>query len=216
MKIKKIGWTSFLMSSQNISAITDPLAAVEAGVSISKTPVDIALFTDYEKPVKVSILKDNKLDTKIVPDKRDKVMEISTPGEFEVGGLMIRRDIDKDFYIIDENTIRVLYLGGTNSNFDPETIKDVGDVDVLILPVGDGVNFMNFDTMEKIISDIDPAVLLPCAFCEDGVKGNTCKSKEEFIKHFGFANVREETYFNVVKKKVDEENQQSVEVIFLQ
>ncbi len=216
MKIKKVGWTSFLISSPNISVVTDPLAAVEAGASISKTATDIAIFTNYDKTVKTSIIKDNNLDTKIVPDKREKVMEISTPGEFEVGGIMIRRDIDKDFYIIDENTLRVVYLGGTGSSFDPESVKNVGDVDVLILPVGDGVNFMSFDTMEKVISEIDPAVLLPCAFCEDGAKGNTCKSKEEFIKHFGFANVREEATLNVVKKKVDEENQQSVEVIFLQ
>lgn len=215
MKIKKIGWTSFLISSQNISALTDPLASSEMGVSLPKTSADIAIFTEYEKRIKTNILKDNKLDAKIVPDKRDKIMEISTPGEFEVGGLMIRRDIDKDFYIIDENTIRVLYLGGTNSKFDPESVKNVGDVDVLILPVGDGINFMNLDTMEKVISDIDPAILLPCAFSEDGPKGNTLKTKEEFIKHFGFANVREESYLNVVKKKVDEENQQSVEVIFL-
>jgi L-ascorbate metabolism protein UlaG (beta-lactamase superfamily) len=216
MKIKKVGWTSFLLSSPNISVVTDPLATVEAGVSLSKTATDIALFTNYEKDIEESIVKDNKLDTKIVPDRREKVMEISTPGEFEVGGLMIRRDIDDDFYIIDENTIRIIYLGGTNSQFNVESVKNVGDVDVLILPVGDGVNFMNFDTMEKVISDIDPAVILPCAFCEDGAKGNSCKSKEEFIKHFGFANVREETTLNVTKKKVDEENQQSVEVIFLQ
>jgi hypothetical protein len=58
-------------------------------------------------------------------------------------------------------------------------------------------------------------VLLPCAYAEDGPKGNTLKSKDEFIKHFGFANVREEGYLNVTKKKVDEEEQQSVEVIFL-
>lgn len=215
MKIKKIGWTSFLISTPNISAILDPLTLSELGLTFPKTSADIAIFTDYDKKIKTSILKDTKLDAKVVPDHREKVMEIATPGEFEVGGLMIRRDIDKNFYIIDENTIRVVYLGGTNSSFDPESVKDVGDVDVLIIPVGDGIEFMNFDVMEKVISDIDPAVLLPCAFCEEGVKGNSCKSKEEFIKHFGFANVREEGYLNVTKKKVDEEGAQSVEVIFL-
>ncbi len=215
MKIKKVGWTSFLISSANVSAITDPLKLSESGASFPKTQADIAIFTDYGKEIKESILKDNKLDTKVVTDHRDKVMEIATPGEFEIGGLMIRRGIDNDYYIIDENTLRVLYLGGANNKFDLATLKDLGDVDVLILPVGDGVNFMNFDTIEKVISEVDPAVLLPCAFCEDGAKGNSCKSKEEFIKHFGFTNVRDETTLNVAKKKVDEEEQQSVEVIFL-
>lgn len=215
MKIKKVGWTSFLISSPNVSAITDPLALSDIGVSFPKTSADIAIFTEYNKTIKVNILKDNKIDGKVVPDHRENIIEISTPGEFEIGGLMIRRDIDKDFFIIDEGTLRVVYLGGTGSKFDPSNVKDVGDVDVLILPVGDGVNFMNFDTMEKVISDVDPAVILPCAFNEDGPKGNTFKTKEEFINHFGFANVREEGYLNVTKKKVDEEEQKSVEVIFL-
>lgn len=215
MKIKKIGWTSFLITTPTMSAITDPLMLSQLGTSFPKTAADISLFSQYNKEIKESILKDNKLEGKVVPDHRDKVMEIYTPGEFEIGGLMIRRDIDSDYFIIDENTLRVVYMGGTDNKFNIETLKNTGDVDVLILPVGDGVSFMNFDTMEKVISEVDPAILLPCAFCEDGAKGNTCKSKEEFIKHFGFANVREETTLNVVKKKVDEEEQNSVEVIFL-
>jgi len=215
MKIKKIGWTSFLISNPNISVMTDPLLLSESEASFPKTSTDIIVVTNHDKEIKESILKDSKLEGKVVPEHREKVMEINTPGEFEIGGLMIRRDIDSDVYIVDENNLRVVYLGGTGKNFDPASIKNVGDVDVLILPVGDGVNFMDFDTMEKIISHIDPAVLLPCAYSEDGPKGNTLKSKEEFIKHFGFANVREEGYLNVTKKKVDEEDQQSVEVIFL-
>lgn len=215
MKIKKVAWTSFLISSPSISVLTDPLITSTSNGAFPKTSTDIIAVTNYEKEIKENIIKDNGLDTKIVPEHRDKVMEIAMPGEFEVGGLMIRRGINSDFYIIDENTLRVVYMGGTGKNFDLATVKGIGDVDVLILPVGDGQNFMDFDTMEKVISEIDPAVLLPCAYKEDGKKENDCKSKDDFIKHFGFANVRNENFLNVTKKKVDEEEQQSVEVIFL-
>jgi len=215
MKIKKIGWTSFLISNANISAMTDPLMLAEAGVSFPKTSTDIVVVTQYGEDIKEGIIKDNKLESKVVPEHREKIFEISTSGEYEIGGLMIRRDMDSDMYIIDENNLRVVYLGGTNKDFDPAKLKNTGDVDVLILPVGDGVNFMDFDAMEKVISEIDPAIILPCAYREEGPKGNTLKSKDEFIKHFGFANVRDESYINVTKKKVDEEDQQSVEVIFL-
>ena len=215
MKIKKIGWTSFLVSNSNISAMTDPLMLAEAGVSFPKTSTDIVLVTQYDKDIKEGIIKDNKLENKVVPEHREKIFEIYTSGEYEIGGLMIRRDMDSDMYIIDENNLRAVYLGGTKKDFDPVKLKNTGDVDVLILPVGDGVNFMDFDVMEKVISEIDPAIILPCAYSEEGAKGNALKSKEEFIKHFGFANVRDESYINVTKKKVDEEEQQSVEVIFL-
>jgi hypothetical protein len=214
MKIKRIGWTSFLITSDNISILTDPLELSESGASFPKTRADVVLFTNYPKEIKKGILKDNKLDSKVVSEEREEVMEISTPGEYEVGGMMIRRGITDDFFIIDEKTIRAVYLGGTNKDFDPKKTKNLGDVDVLIVPVGDGVNFMDFDKIERVISNTDPSILIPCAYKDGGSGKKDLKSKEEFIKHFGFANVREENYINVSKKKVEKE-QQSVEVVFL-
>ncbi len=214
MKIKRVGWTSFLISSPNVSAITDPIMLFQSGVSFPKTKADIAIFSGYDKEVKDTVLQDNKLDKKVVVETRPSIMEIYTAGEFEIGGLMIRRDLGQNFYIIDEKNVRVVYLGGTDNDFQPDVVKDVGDVDVLIIPVGDGIHFMDFDKLEKVISNIDPAIILPCAYKEENSKMEGIKSKDEFIKYFGFANVSEETTLNVAKKKVEEE-QQSAEVIFL-
>ena len=214
MKIKKIGWTSFLLTSDNITVLTDPLMLKESGISFPKTKTDVCLYTEAKDPKK-SILEDNKLEKKVVGDSRENIMEIHTPGEYEIGGIMIRRGIGEKFFIIDEKTTRVVYMGGTDNSFDPADVKDLGDVDVLIIPVGDGVTFMNFDKMEKVISNVDPAILIPCAYKGEGGSNTDLKSKDEFIKHFGFANVREENYINISKKRV-EQDQQSVEVIFLQ
>lgn len=215
MKIKKVGWTSFLLNGTSISVLTDPLKLLEVQKNFPKTKTDICLFTRYEKDIKKSIVKDNKLEKKIVTDNREDIMEISIPGEFEVGGLMIRRGVGDDFFIIDEGTLRIVYMGDTDNSFDPKDVSDLGDVDVLIVPVGDGVNFMDFDKLEKVFSNTDPAILIPCAYKEEDEKNGKLKSKQEFIKHFGFANVRDENYLNVDKKKV-ERDQQSVEVVFLQ
>jgi len=214
MKIKRIGWTSFLIANDNISILTDPLKFSESGTTFPKTKADVVLFTNYPKEVKEGILKDNKLDNKVVPEKREEIMEINGPGEYEVGGMMIRRGIGDDFFIIDEKTTRVVYLGGTDENFDPKETKNLGDIDVLIVPVGDGVNFMDFDKIERVISNTDPSILIPCAYKDGDSVEKGLKSKEEFIKYFGFANVREENYISVFKKKVEKE-QQSVEVVFL-
>ncbi len=215
MKIKRIGWTSFLLSSSKISLITDPLLLNASGVSFPKTPADIALFTNVKKDPQKSIILDNDLEKKIVPDTRDSVMEIYMPGEFEVGGMMIRRDVGTSFYMIDQKTVRVVYLGGIDESFDVEKVKDLGDVDVLIAPVGNSDSFLSFEKLEKVFSYIDPEILLPCAYAEDGSKEkNNLKSKEEFIKHFGFTNVHDESYITV-KPSIKEEEQKSMEVIFL-
>ncbi|MHC1716975.1 MAG: MBL fold metallo-hydrolase [Candidatus Dojkabacteria bacterium] len=215
MKIKRVGWSTFLFTSENITILTDPVMLSTVGLSLPKTKVDVCLFSNYTEPVKESIIKDSKLESKIVPDKRESVMEINTPGEFEVGGLMIRRGIVDNFYIIDEKSVRIVYMGGTDNTFDPNSVKDIGDVDVLILPVGDGVDFMSFENIEKVLSNVDPAILIPCSYKESGVKNENVKSKEEFTKHFGFGNVKEESYLSINKKSIEEE-QKSVEVIFLE
>lgn len=214
MKIKKIGWTSFLIYTDNISVLTDPLELNRLKATFPKTSTDICLFTSYEKKINKSILGDNKVEKKIVPDHRETIMEIYTPGEYEVGGLMIRRGLNEDFFVVDEKNLRLVYMGGTDNSFDPKESKNLGDVDVLIIPVGDGVSFMDFDKIERVISNVDPAILIPCAYKGEADTESELKSREEFIKHFGFGNVHEENYFNVNSKKV-EKDQQSVEVVFL-
>ena len=215
MKIKRIGWTTFLITADNTSLITDPLLLSESGISFPKTSADIAVFTNVISDPKKTLLKDNGLDKKVVPDKRDETMEIFLPGEFEVGGMMIRRGIGTNFYTVDEKTVRVVYLGGIDESFDIELVKDLGDVDVLIVPVGNSEQFLSFEKLEKVLSYIDPEILLPCAYAEDeSEKHEDLKSKEEFIKHFGFTNVRDENYITV-KPTTKEADQKSVEVVFL-
>lgn len=215
MKIKRIAWTTFLISTKEVSLITDPLKLQESGIMFPKTVADISVFTDVDKESKKGILKDNGLEKKVVTEERDSVMEIYIPGEYEVGGMMIRRSIGTNFYLIDESTVRVAYLGGIDNSFDVEKTKDLGDVDVLIVPVGNGEHFLSFDKLEKVLSYVDPAILLPCAYKEDGGEiYDDLKSKEEFIKHFGFTNVSDENYINI-KPTSKEADQKGLQVVFL-
>lgn len=215
MKIKKVGWTAFLLTTDNISVLTDPGILKNSGASFPKTAADVVLFTDYPiSPDTNSVLAKLNLTDKVEPDKREKVMEIYTPGEYEVGGIMIRRGLDDDFYIIDDKNLRTVYMGATGKDFNPEKAKNLGDVDALILPIGNGDMFMEYDTIEKVVSNIDPAILIPCAYKGESKKIDGLKSREEFIQHFGYANAKDEGYINLAKRRV-EEDQKSVEVIFL-
>lgn len=215
MKIKKIGWTTFLLTTDSISVITDPGLLKESRSSFPKTSADVALFTHEQNTSdNIKVLDILGIKDKIEPDKRDAIFEIFTPGEYEVGGIMVRRDIGEDYYIIDEKNLRVVYMGATGKDFDAEKVKNLGDVDALILPIGDSEMFMGYDTLEKVILNIDPAILIPCAYKGESKKEQNLKSREDFIQHFGFANVKDEGYINLAKRKV-EEDQKSVEIVFL-
>lgn len=215
MKIKKVGFTSFLLTSNatSTSVVTDPLYSVESKGGFTKTKADICLFTDPILIAEEKIIETKKLDTKVIPDNREKIIEISSPGEFEIGGLMIRRGLDEPFYLIDEKELRVVYLGLVDKDFDVDLTKDLGDVEVLIAPVGDGEKFPSYEKLEKIINNIDPNILLPYGFSTDENKIEGLKTRDEFIKHFGFTNVSDENYVNITS--ITETDQKFIKVIFL-
>jgi len=214
MKIRNIGWTTFQLNVGDITLLTDPNALKESGLSFTKVKSDVVLFTDNELIGKENILEEKDLLKKIESDNRKSIIEISSPGEFEIGGVMVRRDVDSSFYIIDEKILRVVYMGLLDNNFDISLTKDLGDVDVLILPIGNGSLFIDYEKIEKILNNVDPTILLPCAYKKDGLKiGKDIKSREDFIKYFGFTNVRDESYVNVSPSP--EQEQKNMEVIFL-
>ncbi len=214
MKIKNLGWSTFQLTVGEISLITDPLALKESGLSFTKVKTDVVLYTDKKLIGKEEILKENDLLKKVEPEHRESIIEISSPGEFEIGGVMVRRDVEAPFYLIDETILRVVYMGLLDNSFDTSSTKDLGDVDVLILPIGNGSLFIDYDKIEKVINNVDPTILLPCAYKQDGLKvGKDIKSREDFIKYFGFTNVRDESYINVSPSP--EQEQKNMEVIFL-
>ena len=214
MKIKSLGWSSFCLSNDNMSILTDPVALKESGIGLPKCKADVVLFSQRDLYGKEDILREYELEKKIEPDHRDNIFEISSPGEYEIGGMMIRRGIDLPFYTIDEGNLRIVYMGVIDNSLDVSKTKDLGDVDVLILPIGNGDLFIDYEKIEKILNYIDPTVLLPCAYKMDGLKvGKDIKSRDDFIKYFGFTNVKEQSSLNVTSTV--EQESKIMEVIFL-
>lgn len=197
-----------------MSILTDPVALKESGIGLPKCKADVVLFSQRDLYGKEDILREYELEKKIEPDHRDNIFEISSPGEYEIGGMMIRRGIDLPFYTIDEGNLRVVYVGVIDNSLDVSKTKDLGDVDVLILPIGNGDLFIDYEKIEKILNYIDPTVLLPCAYKMDGLKvGKDIKSRDDFIKYFGFTNVKEQSSLNVTSTV--EQESKIMEVIFL-
>jgi len=188
MKIKSLGYLSFNMSFDNVEVFTDPLSLDEVGLKLPKTKADVVLHTNTVTDEQLL-----NVEQKIVPAKKEEVLHIRTPGEYELGGLMVRRNIKDNFYILDEDFLRVLYVGSLPKDTKSEVFKDLGDVEVLVIPVGDGESFPEFSVIEKIISIVDPLLLIPSGFRTSSMKsGKDLKAVDDFVKQSGYANVRRE------------------------
>lgn len=206
MKIKHLGFSAFKIVGDQGSVITDPIAAINAGVKLDKTEVDIALFSQKELIGKQAVLAEAGLSSKIVPQNRKDVFEVVNFGEYAISGLMIRRLVKSGIYLIDEGYLRLAYIGLVGTEFEIDWVKNLGDIDVLILPVGDNGVFPPVEKVEKVVSAIDPAYLIPYGYAEDGLKGEyaNLKKLEDFMKECGYANTMQEKELkltNVLEKE---------------
>ena len=206
MKIKSINPLSFEISLDTVSVVTDPLAFSDFGSKFPKSEGYVAVFMQEKYEGKENLLKDFD---KLVPKNKGNIFEISMPGEYEIGQILIQRPVNAPFVMFGSGNSTALLIGLDSKNIDLGMLKDLGDIDVLIAPVGKGESMVDYDKLQEIISEIEPSTLVPYAYGDDlGLQG-----KEEFLKYFGYTNFREEKMLKVTGKF--EEEERAMEVVFI-
>lgn len=146
------------------------------------------------------------------------VFRISGPGEYEVGGVLVRginsyHDESKGsqrgrntIYIINIEGVNVCHLGDLGQKKLTETqLEDIGDVDVLLIPVGGIFTIDAKDAME-IIAQINPKIVIPMHYKTPELKyelGNV----DEFVKQMGITNIETVKKLPVKKDRLSEELQ---------
>ncbi len=155
MEIKWHGNTCFTLKDKGVRLIVNP--DKEAG----KLKGDIALSSLKQDASEVS-------DTEKV---------IDWPGEYEIKGIHIAgfeawtksRSKEKEegstgdetiIFYFDIGKIKCCHLGGLGHVLMSETVKAIGDVDVLMIDIGEKSNLNTKKSME-IIEAIDPRMLIP-------------------------------------------------------
>lgn len=98
---------------------------------------------------------------------------IEEPGEYEVKGVHIKgiQGFHDDshgkekgkvvFYVIETENMKICHLSDIGQKeLTPEQIEEIGDVDILMIPVG-GVYTTNAKQASNIISQIEPKIVIP-------------------------------------------------------
>ena len=113
-------------------------------------------------------------------------------------------------FVITADGLNLVHMGDIGHSLDPELLKKIGKVDILLLPVG-GFFMIDAAMAQKIINDIKPGVTVPMHY-----KTQKCNFPiapvEDFTKNQ--ANVRILKESSVVIKK--ETLPQEPEIIVLQ
>jgi len=143
---------------------------------------------------------------------------LSGPGEYEIGGVFISgiamHTIDPEndvarynvaYKAIYNNNLTVLHLGDLAHVPDQSTIEDLGEVNVLLVPVGGGQSLRGALAAD-VIALIEPNYIVPMHYALPGLKP-ALDSVEPFLKAMGVSRVEEESLLRVSASDLPEQPQ---------
>ena len=143
---------------------------------------------------------------------------ISDPGEYEVKGLFVqgiqdllvdRGDVLRPLvYRIVAEGISVAFLGGMKRKLTEAEIEGLGNIDILILPVGGG-DVMDAKTAQEMVTAIEPRLVIPIHFALPGSKAELA-DVSAFVKQAGIAKRTDATKLKVSRKDLPTEDMELV------
>jgi len=185
MEIKYLGHSCFRIKGKKATLVTDPFSGI--GYKMPKVRADIVTIShDHTDHNNVSVIEGVK-----------KVL--NGPGEYEIQGVSviglpsyhdsengIKRG-NNTIYIIEMGIFRLVHLGDLGHLLNESDIEEIGEVDILMIPVG-GHYTIGPKEAVKVIHDIDPRIIIPMHYQQPGLDQNMFKDLiglEDFAKEFG-------------------------------
>ena len=162
MEIKYLGHSSFLIKTNDARIVTDPYDSKMVGLKLPKMEADIVTVSHGHK--------DHNQSEQV--EGTPKVFD--WPGQFETKGVRVwgfRTYHDKKegaergenvMFKFESEGISILHCGDLGA-VPPDTFLDeVGDVDVLLVPVGNKYTISPDEAIERI-KKVEPEIVVPYA-----------------------------------------------------
>jgi len=197
------GHSCFRLTERNqITVITDPYSDV-IGLPAPKLKGDVVTIS-HDEPGH-NFFDAVKSDPHI----------LTGPGEYEIGGVFISgiamHDIEAPSprwnvsYLFQYNGLTVLHLGDMSHVPDQSTIEALGEVNVVLVPVGGG-NALRAGQAAEVIALIEPHFIVPMHYELPGLNIEL-DSVDKFIKAMGISKVQEEDNLKVTSGMLPEQPQ---------
>lgn len=110
----------------------------------------------------------------------DEKLLIDSAGEYEVDNFIVRGyatknygdfddKLDQTFYVVEVNDFKIAIIGNISAKLSEDQIENIGTVDILILPTGGGGYTLYGKESAKIISEIEPKIVIPTHYADSGL-----------------------------------------------
>jgi L-ascorbate metabolism protein UlaG (beta-lactamase superfamily) len=197
------GHSCFRITERNrISIVTDPFSEA-LGLGAPKLKADV-----------VTISHDEPGHNHVEAIKTDPHV-LTGPGEYEIGGVFVtgipmhyvengvaRPNIA---YLFEFDNLTVLHLGDLATIPEQSLIQKLGEVNVLLLPVGGG-NGLRASQATEVVALIEPHYVVPMHYALDGLTV-PLEPLDKFLKAMGVGTVQETDTLRVTAADLPEQPQ---------
>jgi L-ascorbate metabolism protein UlaG (beta-lactamase superfamily) len=202
------------IDNNEVAIVTDPFAA-EIGLFPPKLKADIVTISHHHA--------DHDNLEKISPNL-DKLFVIDRPGEYEVKKVFVT-GIDslhdkKDgaergrntIYKFEIDGLSVVHLGDLGKALTEEQLSAVGDVDILLIPIG-GTYTIDGHEAAELVREIEPRIVIPMHYKIKDVAIEGLADETKFLKEMG-GRVERMERLKILKKELPAE--EATKVIILE
>ena len=195
MEIIWHGHSCFTIKGKNATVVTDPYG--EIGLKLPKLKADfVTVSHDHESHNNTAAIEGE-------PQIFD------WPGEYEKSGVLftgisafhapesageegIKRGRNTIFHL-EVDDIKLCHLGDLGHKLTDAMIEMIGDVDILLIPVGGGTA-LDAKKAHEVVEQIDPRVVIPMHYKIDGLKREDLAPLDVFMKEVGSHSEAQESF----------------------
>ena len=186
MDISWLGHSCFRIRGVHATVITDPYSP-DLGYSLGK-PTARIVTVSHQHPGH-SYVQGIGGEPKLV----------AGPGEYEISGVLIigmatfhdgeegRKRGKNTAYLMEVDEVSVCHLGDLGHVLTTEQVAEIGNVDVLLLPVG-GVSTINAPVAAEVVRELEPKAVVPMHYKTEALN-RELEPVGRFLKEMGVKEV---------------------------
>jgi len=199
MEIIWLGHSCFKLRDKQAMLITDPFSP-DLGYSLGKQSADVVTIS-HQHPGH-SFAQGIDGNPKVV----------TGPGEYEISNTLIIgvptfHDNEKGIkrgkntvYLIEMNEVSICHLGDLGHVLADEQVEELGNVDVLLLPVG-GVSTINAPVATEIVRQLEPKIVIPMHYKTPAINCDL-EPVDRFLKEIGVHDINPQAKLSITKSNL--------------
>ena len=214
--VQFLGHAAFRLRGRDGIVLTDPFDR-SVGFDIGRPTAHVVTISHHHP---------DHANVAVVKSMRERIFTIDGPGEYEVGGILItgvRTYHDKQkgadlgtntVYVIHMDDVVFCHLGDLGHELTTHQIDEIGNVDVLFIPVGGGETIGPVEAV-SVISQLEPRIVVPMHYALPGQQNFhvDLAPLEKFTHELGLKEVVAEDKLNVTAANLPAEGEETRVVV---